>query len=108
MPLPATRTALASALSRVPSHSGHVAKVTARSTKARMCGCIDSRSFASIDFLIRSTRPSYVMLMPAIFIRTGSRYRRSCSSRSVNSPTGLPASYSPDSVYSRAFQPPAL
>jgi hypothetical protein len=28
----------ASLLSRVPSHSGQVAKVTARSTKARICG----------------------------------------------------------------------
>ena len=48
----------APSLSRVPSHSGQVANVTARSTKARMCGCIASTSFASIDFWIRGIRPS--------------------------------------------------
>ena len=58
--------------SRVPPQSGQVLKVTARSTKARMWGCIDSRSLESIDFCRRGTRPSYVMLMPAIFIRVGS------------------------------------
>ena len=30
--------------SRVPSHSGQVVKVTARSTNARMCGCSASTS----------------------------------------------------------------
>ncbi len=30
----------AASVSRVPSHSGQVAKVTARSTNARMCGCM--------------------------------------------------------------------
>ena len=39
-----------SAVRRVPSQSGHFAKVMARSTKARMCGCIASRSLASMDF----------------------------------------------------------
>ena len=47
----------ASALSRVPSHSGQVVNVTARSTKARMCGCIASTSLARNDFLICGTRP---------------------------------------------------
>ena len=63
----------APSLSRVPPHSGQVVKVTARSTNARMCGCIASTSLESIDFWIRRTRPSYVMLMFSIFIRTGSR-----------------------------------
>ena len=48
----------ASALSRVPSHSGQVVKVTARSTKARTCGCSESTSLESIDFWIRGIRPS--------------------------------------------------
>ncbi len=48
----------APSLSRVPPHSGHVVKVTARSTKARMCGCIASGSLASIDFWMRGMRPS--------------------------------------------------
>ena len=48
----------AAALSRVPSQSGHVSKVTARSTKARMCGCIASMSLDSIDFWIFGIRPS--------------------------------------------------
>src|SRR3712207_7135747 len=34
----------APSLSRVPAHSGQVVKVTTRSTKARMCGCIASTS----------------------------------------------------------------
>ena len=48
----------ASLLSRVPSHSGQVWKVIARSTKARMCGCIASTSLDSIDFWIFGMRPS--------------------------------------------------
>ncbi len=48
----------AASLSRVPSQSGQVVKVTARSTNSRMCGCIASRSLASIDFWMRGTRPS--------------------------------------------------
>ena len=47
----------ASGARRVPSQSGQVAKVTARSTKARMCGCIASTSLASIDFWICGIRP---------------------------------------------------
>ncbi len=49
---------LASSLSRVPSHSGQEAKATARSTKARMCGCSESLSLDSIDFWIFGIRPS--------------------------------------------------
>ena len=47
----------ASALSRVPSQSGQVVNVIARSTKARMCGCIASTSLDSIDFWICGIRP---------------------------------------------------
>ena len=47
----------AASLSRVPSQSGQVVKVMARSTKARMCGCIASRSLASIDFWIDGISP---------------------------------------------------
>ncbi len=43
---------------RVPSHSGQVVKVTARSTNARMCGCIPSLSLARNDFWIRGISPS--------------------------------------------------
>ena len=44
--------------SRVPSHSGHVVKVTARSTNVRTWGCIASLSFESIDFWSRGISPS--------------------------------------------------
>ena len=48
----------AASLSRVPPHSGQVVNVIARSTKARMCGCIASTSLESIDFWIFGIRPS--------------------------------------------------
>ncbi len=48
----------AASLSRVPSHSGQVVKVTARSTNARMCGCIASRSLERNDFWIFGIRPA--------------------------------------------------
>ena len=48
----------ASAVSRVPSQSGHVVNVMARSTKARTCGCRASTSLESIDFWIFGIRPS--------------------------------------------------
>ena len=48
----------ASSLSRVPSHSGQVVNVTARSTNARMCGCIASGSLARNDFWIFGITPS--------------------------------------------------
>ena len=48
----------AASLSRVPPHSGHVVKVTARSTNARMCGCIPSLSLDSIDLWMRGISPS--------------------------------------------------
>ena len=48
----------AASLSRVPPHSGQVVNVTARSTKARMCGCIASTSLDRNDFWIFGIRPS--------------------------------------------------
>ena len=48
----------AASLSRVPSHSGQVVKVIARSTKARTCGCSVSTSLESIDFWIFGITPS--------------------------------------------------
>ena len=48
----------AASLSRVPPQSGQVVNVTARSTNARMCGCIASTSLDSIDFWIFGIRPS--------------------------------------------------
>ena len=48
----------AASLSRVPPHSGQVVNVTARSTNARMCGCIASLSLDRNDFWIRGTSPS--------------------------------------------------
>ena len=48
----------AASASRVPPHSGHVLNVTARSTNARMCGCIASTSLDSIDLWIRGISPS--------------------------------------------------
>ncbi len=48
----------AASLSRVPSHSGQVVKVTARSTKARMCGCSASTSLDRNDFWIFGISPS--------------------------------------------------
>ena len=48
----------APSFSRVPPHSGQAVKATARCTKARMCGCIASTSFDSIDFCTFGIRPS--------------------------------------------------
>ncbi len=48
----------AASLSRVPPQSGQVVNVTARSTKARMCGCSASTSLDSIDFWIFGISPS--------------------------------------------------
>jgi hypothetical protein len=55
---PATFEARAAAVSRVPAQSGQVVKVTARSTKARTCGCSASTSLARIDFCSLGTSPS--------------------------------------------------
>lgn len=58
MLIPAIFEERAASVSRVPSQSGHTVKVTARSTNSRMCGCIPSRSLASIDRWMRGIRPS--------------------------------------------------
>ena len=55
---PATREASASWVSRVPPQSGQAVKVTARSTKARMCGCSAATSLDRKDFCIRGISPS--------------------------------------------------
>ena len=47
----------AASLSRVPPQSGQVEKVTARSTNARMCGCIASTSLDRNDFWMAGMRP---------------------------------------------------
>ena len=62
----------ASSDSRVPSQSGQRRNTMARSTNARMCGCIASRSLARNDFWIRGISPSKVTLMPSTLIRVGS------------------------------------
>ena len=58
MLIPPIRDDRAASLSRVPPHSGQAVNVTARSTNARMCGCIASPSLESIDFWIRGISPS--------------------------------------------------
>ena len=58
MLIPAIFDDRAASLSRVPSQSGQVMKVIARSTKAPMCGCIASRSLESIDFWICGISPT--------------------------------------------------
>ena len=47
----------APSFSRVPPQSGHAVKVTARSTKARMCGCMASTSFDRNDFCTLGMSP---------------------------------------------------
>jgi hypothetical protein len=47
----------ASGPSRVPAQSGQVVNVTARSTKARMCGCRASTSLDRNDFWICGINP---------------------------------------------------
>ena len=58
MLMPLIRDDRAPSLSRVPPQSGHAVNVTARSTNARMCGCIDSTSLARNDCWMRGTSPS--------------------------------------------------
>ena len=85
----------ASLLSRVPSHSGQVVNVTARSTKARMCGCSASTSLDRNDFWIFGISPSYVRLIPSTLILVGSLWSRSCSSFLVYLRIGLSGSKKP-------------
>ncbi|RAO44261.1 hypothetical protein ONO86_03626 [Micromonospora noduli] len=69
---PAIRDDSAAALSRVPPQSSQLVKVTARSTKARMCGCIDSRSLDRRSRLTLTARPSYVqLLLPTLILVAG-------------------------------------
>ena len=98
----------AASLSRVPSQSGQVVNVTARSTNARTCGCIASLSLERNDFWTFGIRPSYVMLIPATFTLVGSLWRKSCSSFFVYFRIGLSGSRKPDSVKIRTAQPSAL
>src|SRR5690554_4436351 len=79
---------LAAALSRVPSHSGHVANRAARSTNARRCGCRASTSLLSSDFCTRGTSPSNVK--PVVSWRTlrASPESRSWRCSGVRSRTG--------------------
>ncbi|MCU1673610.1 MAG: hypothetical protein JWN77_1723 [Frankiales bacterium] len=95
----------ACSVSRVPAQSGQVWKVTARSTNARMCGCIDSASLDSIDFVIFGIRPSYVRLMPSTLIFVGSLYRSASSSFLVNVRIGLSGSKKPQPLKMRPNQP---
>ena len=82
----------AASLSRVPSHSGQAVNVTARSTNARMCGCIASLSLDRNDFWICGISPAYVRLMSSALILVGSRWSRSWSSFLGYSRIGLSGS----------------
>ena len=73
----------------MPSHSGQVWKVTARSTKRRTCGCMASGSLDSIDFWILGMIPSKVRLMPSTLILVGSAYSIVSSCFLVNVAIGL-------------------
>ena len=94
----------ASRVSRVPSHSGHVWKVIARSTKARTWGCIASTSLESIDFWILGMTPSKVRLTPSTLILVGSAYSIVSSCFFVNFPIGLSIG-SPMPWKSRPYHP---
>ena len=100
--------ARAASLRRLPSHSGQVVKVMARSTKARTCGCSASTSLDSIDFWIRGISPSYVRLMLSTLILVGSLYSRACSSFLVNVRIGLSGSKKPQPLKIRPYQPSTL
>ena len=95
---------LANPLSRVPSHSGHVWNVTARSTNARTCGCIASRSLDSIDFCTLGIRPSNMTFTPWTLTRRASPCRNSCISFLVNLLIGLSRGTRPDSAYMRELK----
>jgi len=58
MLIPRMRDDRAASASLVPPHSGQVVNVTARSTKARICGCIPSTSFDRNEAWILGTNPS--------------------------------------------------
>src|ERR687891_1995814 len=98
----------APSLSRVPSHSGQVVKVTARSTNARTCGCSESTSLDRNDFWILGIRPSYVRLIPSTLILVGSLWSRSRSSFLVYLRIGLSGSKKPQPRKMRPYQPSML
>src|SRR3954471_12765941 len=87
--LPLIFEASASLPSRVPPQSGQAVKVIARSTKARMCGCIASTSLDRNFFWIVGIRPSYVRLTLSTLILVGSLWSRSWSSPFVYLRIGL-------------------
>ena len=62
----------ADSLSRVPLQSGQVVNVTARSTNARICGCIASTSLDNNAFWIRGINPSWVRLSFSTLTFSGS------------------------------------
>jgi hypothetical protein len=95
MLIPLIRDDRATSLSRVPRHSGQVVKVTARSTKARMCGWSASTSLDRNDFWIEGISPAYVRLIPSTLILVGSLWSRSWSSLSVYVRIGLSGSKKP-------------
>ena len=98
----------AASLSRVPPHSGQAVNVTARSTKARTCGCSASTSLDRIDFWILGIRPSYVRLMPSTLILVGSLWSKSRSSVLVYLRIGLSGSRKPEPLKMRPYQPSTL
>src|SRR5262245_2948379 len=98
----------ASLARRVPLHSGQVVKVTARSTNARIWGCIASTSFDNIDFWIVGIRPAYVRLMPSTLILVGSLWSRSWISFLVYLRIGLSGSKYPQPRKMRPYQPSML
>lgn len=98
----------APSLSRVPSQSGQTVNVTARLTKALMCGCRESTSLDSIDFWSFGMMPSYVRLIPSTLILVGSLWSRSRSSRLVYLRIGLSGSKKPQPEKMRPYQPSML
>src|ERR687895_1592116 len=108
MLIPAIFDDRASLVSRVPSHSGQVVNVTARSTKARTWGCSASTSLDRNDFWICGIRPAYVRLIPSTLILVGSLYSRSCSSLLLYLRIGLSGSKKPQPRKMRPYQPSML
>ncbi len=98
----------AASFRRVPSQSGHVVNVTARSTNARIWGCIASTSLDRNDFWILGISPSYVRLMLSTLTLVGSLYSRSLSSFLVYLLIGLSGSRNPDAAKMRPIQPSAV
>ena len=103
--LPATREDRAVSLSRVPPQSGQEVKVTARSTKARMCGCMASTSLLRNVFWICGMIPRKVRLMPSTLILVASWCSRARSSRSEKSRIGVSQSNRPQPRRIRPCQP---